>query len=83
MTRRADGFVCAGTLSSAALLTQLALDRVVPLAFLRTTPRTGSHYVAIVVSIAFAGLVYASAAGQLGVISDMYAPPLTSMRSWS
>lgn len=60
-----------GILSACELLSQLAHDRVIPQAFLRTLPKTGAPYVAVVSFIAFSGALYASAGAELNIVSKM------------
>jgi len=61
-----------GILSACELFAQLALHRVVPGVFLKLVPRTGAPYISVICFSVFSGALYASAAGSLVVVSQMF-----------
>ncbi|KAH0831219.1 amino acid permease-domain-containing protein [Lanmaoa asiatica] len=68
--------LCAGVLTGIAsaceLLAELAHDYVLPRAFLAALPYTGALYVAILSFVGFSGVIYASTAANLIVVSKMF-----------
>ncbi|KII92394.1 hypothetical protein PLICRDRAFT_172492 [Plicaturopsis crispa FD-325 SS-3] len=66
------GGVLTGILSACELLEQLALDRVVPQAFLQVIPKTGSPHITVLSFAAFCAILYASAGASLAIVSKMF-----------
>lgn len=64
--------VLTGILSACELLEQLALHRVLPQAFLRVIPATGSPHLSILSFVAFGGVIYASTGASLTIVSAMF-----------
>ena len=61
-----------GILAASELLSQLALDRVLPPLFLLPLPLTHAPYVAVLSFSTFSALLYASAGARLPVLSEMF-----------
>ncbi|KAF7986066.1 hypothetical protein HWV62_41454 [Athelia sp. TMB] len=66
------GVGLAGIFSACEMLEQLAHDRIIPKVFLKTLPRTGAHYVAVLAFIVLSGIIYASSGASLVVVSKMF-----------
>ncbi|PPQ71248.1 hypothetical protein CVT26_010990 [Gymnopilus dilepis] len=66
------GGVLTGILAASELLSQLALDRVLPPLFLLPLPLTHAPYVAVLSFSTFSALLYASAGARLAVLSEMF-----------
>ncbi|KDQ56708.1 hypothetical protein JAAARDRAFT_157891 [Jaapia argillacea MUCL 33604] len=66
------GGVLTGILSACELLERLAHDRVLPAAFLKSLPLTGSPHVAIISFVVFSGVLYASSGASLAIMSKMF-----------
>ncbi|EKM78341.1 hypothetical protein AGABI1DRAFT_75891 [Agaricus bisporus var. burnettii JB137-S8] len=66
------GTVLTGIFSAGELLAQLAEDRVVPSLFLKTLPFTRAPYMSILTFAGLCALLFASAGGQLQVVSLMF-----------
>ncbi|KAJ3576426.1 hypothetical protein NP233_g441 [Leucocoprinus birnbaumii] len=66
------GGVLTGIVAACELFGQLAQIRAIPALYLRVLPATGAPYASILSFGGFCGLLYASAAGRLDVLSLMF-----------
>lgn len=66
------GGILTGILSPCELFAQVARDRVLTEAFLRSSRITGAPYISTISFAVFCGAIYASASARLDVVSQMF-----------